>query len=75
MQSLARAGQFSVISKGVWKEGSNRYQVALKALPVQAGKEERTLLLQEAAVMGQFRHPNVVSIYGVVNEQDSVSKL
>ena len=74
VQSLSRAGEFSAISRGIWRDGSNKYQVAVKS-PAHGQGQEHRLLLQEAAVMAQFRHPNIVTIYGVVNERDSVSKL
>ena len=74
VQSLSRSGQFSAVSKAVWKNGEHRYQVAIKSATVQTQVKEHTLMLQEAAIMGQFIHPNIVSIYGVVNERHSVSK-
>ena len=75
MQSLSRSGQFSALSKAVWKNGDTRYQVAVKSATVQNQAKEHILMLQEAAIMGQLVHPNIVSIYGVVNEKHSVSKL
>eukprot|EP00731_Ephydatia_muelleri_P018659 Em0011g699a len=71
VQSLSRSGQFSAVSKAVWKNGEHRYQVAIKSATVQTQVKEHTLMLQEAAIMGQFIHPNIVSIYGVVNERHS----
>eukprot|EP00731_Ephydatia_muelleri_P018655 Em0011g695a len=65
------SGQFSAVSKAVWKNGEHRYQVAIKSATVQTQVKEHTLMLQEAAIMGQFIHPNIVSIYGVVNERHS----
>lgn len=71
VQSLSRNGQFSAISKAVWKTGTNKYRVAVKSATVQNQMKEHLLLLQEAVIMGQFRHPNVMTIYGVVNEMHS----
>ncbi len=36
-------------------------------------KEDKVKFLQEAAIMGQFRHPNVVKLYGVVTVGEPVS--
>ena len=36
-------------------------------------EEEKVRFLQEAAIMGQFSHPYVVKLYGVVTMGDPVS--
>ena len=36
-------------------------------------EEEKVRFLQEAAIMGQFSHPNVVKLYGVVTVGEPVS--
>ena len=38
-------------------------------------EEEKVKFLQEAAIMGQFRHPNVVKLMGVVTVGEPVSLL
>ena len=32
----------------------------------QVGEEDRVKFLQEAAIMGQFKHPHVVEMYGMI---------
>jgi serine/threonine protein kinase len=41
-------------------------KVAVKSLNKTAGEGERVKFLQEAAIMGQFYHPNIVRLHGVV---------
>ncbi len=36
-------------------------------------EEERVKLLQEAAIMGQFAHKNVVKLHGVITVGEPVS--
>jgi len=48
-------------------------EVAVKTLHPDASQLDKVKLLQEAAIMGQFRHPNVVRLLGVVSEGDAVS--
>ena len=59
--------------KGYWKSVDYSVEVALKTLSgEQQGPEGRKKLLQEAAIMSQFKHPNVVKLYGVVNDDNQV---
>lgn len=53
----------------------NWVQVAVKVVKTEAEEVQRVKLLQEAAIMGQFAHPNVVRLHGVVTVGDPVSLL
>ena len=39
---------------------------------VQVVEADKVRFLQEAAIMGQFRHPNIVRLFGVVTVSDPV---
>ena len=54
-------------------EEGGRVEVAVKTLKEGSGEEDRVKFLQEAAIMGQFKHPNVVTMYGVVTTGEPVS--
>ena len=60
------SGQFGFVHKGIWK-GS---LVAVKSLRNETTDINRVKFLQEAAIMGQFSHSNIVKLYGLVNERD-----
>ena len=47
--------------------------MAVKTLKEGSVEEDRVKFLQEAAIMGQFKHPNVVTMYGVVVQGEPVS--
>ena len=47
--------------------------VAVKLVHPGASEEEKVKFLQEAAINGQFRHPNVVKLMGVVTLGEPVS--
>ena len=47
--------------------------IAVKKLLDNASSVERVKLLQEAAIMGQFSHPNVIKLYGLVTVAEPVS--
>ena len=66
------SGQFGNVEKGVWK-GKGDLEVALKTLKAGYDDEDKVKFLQEAAIMAQFRHPNIVLFYGVVNDKELVS--
>lgn len=49
------------------------YEVAVKSVLPTSSAGEKIKLLQEAAVMVQFNHPNVINLYGVVVQDTQVS--
>ena len=65
-------GQFGEVFKGEWTSPTKTLPVALKLLKSSASDEERVKLLQEAAIMGQFIHPHIVRLYGVVTLSEPV---
>ena len=67
------SGQFGEVSKGTWESPMGEVDVAVKQLHQAATKEEKIRFLQEATINGQFRHPNVVQLMGVVTVGEPVS--
>jgi len=62
-------GEFGVVTRGKWKSGSHQeIEVAIKTLNVDASDKDRLRFFQEAAIMCQFDHPNVIKLHGVVIE-------
>jgi proto-oncogene tyrosine-protein kinase ROS len=72
---LLGSGQFGVVYKGLLEIGSENVDVAVKTLKEGSGEEDRVKFLQEAAIMGQFKHHNVVTTYGVVTQGEPVSSI
>ena len=70
------SGQFGKVHQGRWTspKGEGKVDVALKTLKEGAGEQDKVKFLQEAAIMGQFSHPNVVKLHGVVTEGEPVSE-
>ena len=62
-------GQFGKITKGIWL-GPGQIEVAIKILK---DESEKVKLLKEAAIMGQFAHPNIVQLYGLTTITEPVS--
>ena len=77
LASVLGEGQFSVVRKGVWKRNNAGHgfalEVAAKTLKLGSGERDKVKLLQEAAIMAQFKHSNVITLYGVVNNGGVVS--
>ena len=68
------SGQFGDVYKGVWLSPRGKVEVAVKTLREHGTDEDRVKFLQEAAIMGQFKDPNVVTLYGVVIAGEPVSR-
>ena len=58
-------GNFGVVYSGIWNSRNGEIPVAIKSLKVE-NKETNISFLQEAAILGQFNHPNVLKLLGVV---------
>ena len=71
LQGELGEGEFGKVKKGVWlgPEFTDR-EVAAKVLK---DESEKVRLLQEAAIMGQFAHPNIVQLYGLTTITEPVS--
>ena len=66
-------GQFGVVNKGKWLAAvGGAAAVAIKTLRPEAKEEEKVKFLQEAAIYGQFGHPNIVRLHGVVRVSELV---
>jgi serine/threonine protein kinase len=63
-----------MVYKGVMDRGSGEMDVAVKTLKEGSGGEDRVKFFQEAAIMGQFKHHNVVTIYGIITQGEPVSQ-
>lgn len=66
------SGQFATVEKAVWSTKYGILEVAVKTLHTDASPGDRVKLLQEAAIMAQFYHPNVVFLHGIINEDNKV---
>ena len=50
-------------------------EVSVKAASMNETMSERVKLLQEAAILAQFRHPNVVRLHGITNKDNVVRSI
>ena len=66
------SGEFGTVCKGRWKYSDQVLDVAIKALSNASDESSKVKFLQEAAIMSQFRHPNVIKLYGVICDADQV---
>lgn len=67
------SGEFGNVEKGTW-QSKTEHEVALKTLKEGSMEQDKVKFLQEAAIMAQFKHPNIVTLYGVVSDKEPVSK-
>ena len=67
------SGQFGNVDKGIWKGTKGTLDVAVKSLTQDAKQKDKVRFLQEAAIMGQFKHPNITHLHGIVTQGEPVS--
>ncbi|CAI8021504.1 Ephrin type-A receptor 4a (Fragment) [Geodia barretti] len=72
LSSELGSGEFGVVRRGVWSVGGEEREVAVKSLADGSTEEKRIQFLQEAAIMGQFKHPNVISLHGILLDCSSM---
>ena len=60
------SGHFGNVEKGVWSSPRGPVDVAVKQLNEGMAESDRVKFLKEAAIMGQFQHPHVIKLHGVV---------
>ena len=75
LSSELGSGEFGVVRRGVWSVGGEEREVAVKSLADGSTEEKRIQFLQEAAIMGQFKHPNVITLHGVLLESKQVKSM
>ncbi len=65
-----------ITQKAVLKKRSgHERQVIIRSPDPGTEQQATTLLLQEAVIMGQIRHPNVVSLHGLIMEDKKVEPI
>ncbi len=81
-KALLGQGAFGQVYKGVWRQaviGRDKKpveeEVAVKIMEDATSEEDEIKFLQEAVIMGQFDHPNIVKIMGVMITDVEVSVL
>ena len=79
LQDEIGSGQFGQVYKALWHtsgEQSNPFNkkdalpVAVKTLHSTSTTEMKTTFIQEVAIMGQFSHPNVLRLLGIVSRTE-----
>ena len=58
-------GHFSVVHKAEWNHKDETLEVAWKKIKPHSTQEDRVKFFQEAHIMAQFDHPNIVKVLGV----------
>ncbi|XP_032190340.1 ephrin type-A receptor 5 isoform X7 [Mustela erminea] len=73
IQRVIGAGEFGEVCSGRLKlPGKRELPVAIKTLKVGYTEKQRRDFLGEASIMGQFDHPNIIHLEGVVTKSKPV---
>ena len=64
-----------MVYRGLWSHSRKHdlvtEEVAVKTMEEGASEDDRVKFLQEAAIMGQFNHPNIISLLGIIPKQEN----
>ena len=69
------SGQFGEVCKAQWTVGGHTLDLAVKTLKSGVSEVDKVKFLQEAAIMDQFNHSNIIKMYGVITLGEPVSVL
>ncbi|XP_041283785.1 ephrin type-A receptor 5 isoform X6 [Onychostruthus taczanowskii] len=73
IERVIGAGEFGEVCSGRLKlQGKREFPVAIKTLKVGYTEKQRRDFLGEASIMGQFDHPNIIHLEGVVTKSKPV---
>uniref|UniRef100_A0A8C7ZYV7 receptor protein-tyrosine kinase n=1 Tax=Oryzias sinensis TaxID=183150 RepID=A0A8C7ZYV7_9TELE len=73
IERIIGAGEFGEVCCGPLRlPGKREIQVAIKTLKVGYTEQQRRDFLWEASIMGQFNHPNIIRLEGVVTKSKPV---
>lgn len=72
IEEVIGAGEFGEVCRGrlVFPGRSTADTVAIKTLKPGSSKKAKEDFLTEASIMGQFNHPNVIGLRGVVTKSE-----
>ncbi|XP_062502486.1 uncharacterized protein LOC134179565 [Corticium candelabrum] len=65
LEETIGSGEFGIVSRALWYQNSNVVTVAVKTLKSRK-EDDRVRFFQEAAIVGQFYHQNVVALHGII---------
>ncbi|XP_068508011.1 ephrin type-B receptor 5-like [Syngnathus scovelli] len=72
IEEVIGSAQFGEVSRGRYRPpGRRELLVAVKTLRLGASDREKSMFLSEAGVLGQFDHPNVLKLEGVITRVPS----
>uniref|UniRef100_A0A669CTN9 receptor protein-tyrosine kinase n=1 Tax=Oreochromis niloticus TaxID=8128 RepID=A0A669CTN9_ORENI len=73
IERIIGAGEFGEVCSGPLRlPGKREIQVAIKTLKAGYTEQQRRDFLWEASIMGQFNHPNIIRLEGVVTKSKPV---
>ncbi|EEB19450.1 Ephrin type-B receptor 2 precursor, putative [Pediculus humanus corporis] len=75
IEAIIGGGEFGDVCRGKLKlppDGRSEIDVAIKTLKPGSSDKARNDFLTEASIMGQFEHPNVIFLQGVVTKSNPV---
>ncbi|XP_068753365.1 ephrin type-A receptor 3-like isoform X3 [Montipora capricornis] len=68
LDKMIGQGEFADVYKGILQTPKGKQAIAVKVLRPGSNEKNQKDFLSEASIMGQFNHPNVIQLTGVVTQ-------
>ena len=65
-------GEFGIVTLATWMDKGISREVAVKSLNQESSSKDKIKFFQEAALMAQFIHDNVIRMYGMVTKDPAM---
>ena len=72
LQDMIHSGRLGPVHRAQWQNYTDPLAVAVKVLKQDGSHDDKISFFREAVALGQLTHPNIVRLFGLVNDGGQV---